>query len=483
MWKILKGSIIILAVAAAVGGATYSFFSDTETSTGNTFTAGALDLKVDSESHYNGLVCTPGKDGNTWQLPGTCQPVGDNLVQNGGFEAPLVSDGGWNIFPSGTSGLVWSVEWITPGGGRPSVANLELHRGVLGPAAEGSQYAELDTDWGGPSDPQSGEPASVRIKQTIATTAGKKYRLSFAFAPRPNTPASDNQLEVRVGGAILATLSGSGGGSIVWTPHSYDFIAAGSSTEIAFADLGTENSLGTFLDSVDVHELKCPVTESGDLVGKPCDGTWSLTDLRDGVHKFFNFDDVKPGDMGEDTVSLHVYDNDAWGRLKVAVIKDSDNTCTSSEEVAENGACVAPDGPGDLRKNLKFRIWLDEGAQPGFQGKGSDPGEGDNVQQENEIQIVAPGDIDAGGETHNIWPALQAAYNAHGCTVANGQTSYGLCHGLAADGRMVASATYYFGIAWELPVSTGNEAQTDVFEGDIAFEVEQVRNNPTPFAP
>ncbi|MGB3073311.1 MAG: TasA family protein, partial [Candidatus Moraniibacteriota bacterium] len=69
MWKVAKSSFIILVAVAAVAGGTYSFFSDTETSVGNTFTAGALDLKVDSEAHYNGLVCTPGENGNTWQLP------------------------------------------------------------------------------------------------------------------------------------------------------------------------------------------------------------------------------------------------------------------------------------------------------------------------------------------------------------------------------------------------------------------------------
>lgn len=35
------------------GGATYAIFSDTETSTGNTFTAGTLDLKVDNQDDSN----------------------------------------------------------------------------------------------------------------------------------------------------------------------------------------------------------------------------------------------------------------------------------------------------------------------------------------------------------------------------------------------------------------------------------------------
>jgi len=58
MKKILLG----LLVAGAVGGvamlATNAFFSDTETSTGNTFQAGKLDLKVSSTCHYDGMVCS-----------------------------------------------------------------------------------------------------------------------------------------------------------------------------------------------------------------------------------------------------------------------------------------------------------------------------------------------------------------------------------------------------------------------------------------
>lgn len=49
--------LIAGAGAVIVGGATGAFFSDTETSTGNVFTAGAIDLEVDNESYYNGNVC------------------------------------------------------------------------------------------------------------------------------------------------------------------------------------------------------------------------------------------------------------------------------------------------------------------------------------------------------------------------------------------------------------------------------------------
>ena len=47
--KILASIFVIGILALAMGWGTYSLFSDTETSSGNTFTAGTLDLKVDGK--------------------------------------------------------------------------------------------------------------------------------------------------------------------------------------------------------------------------------------------------------------------------------------------------------------------------------------------------------------------------------------------------------------------------------------------------
>lgn len=58
--RVLISLSVIGIVAAIVIGGTISYFSDTETSTGNTFTAGTLDLKVDSACHYNGNTCVNG---------------------------------------------------------------------------------------------------------------------------------------------------------------------------------------------------------------------------------------------------------------------------------------------------------------------------------------------------------------------------------------------------------------------------------------
>ena len=47
MKKILVSFMTIALVSALIGGGVYAYFSDVETSTGNTFTAGTLDLNLD----------------------------------------------------------------------------------------------------------------------------------------------------------------------------------------------------------------------------------------------------------------------------------------------------------------------------------------------------------------------------------------------------------------------------------------------------
>ena len=192
-----------------------------------------------------------------------------NLVVNGGFEEPVVTDAAqWDIFPDGTTGLGWTVQWRgdIPGswGGhtRPDPSLQELHHGVNGWLPHGGdQYAELDTDWDGPGGGLNGEPASVIIYQDLSTGAGCEYELTFYFSPRPGTPESDNNLEVSWDGTVLDTISRAGNSQTDWSEHTYTVTATGSTTRLQFTDLGDANSLGTFLDDVSVEEISCPCPE------------------------------------------------------------------------------------------------------------------------------------------------------------------------------------------------------------------------------
>ncbi len=238
-------------------------------------------------------------------------------------------------------------------------------------------------------------------------------------------------------------------------------------------------------------------------------GAWAETDLIPGVHKFFAFGDIKPGDRGENTISLHVYDNDAWGGFWVtrASSTDLDNTCTEPEGGAElMGASSTPgcDVDGELDDAMVGKVWLDQGAIAGFQNVGPngvvydndgvatgtqlvDVTEGDNVWQEGEPVLN-----EQGGFFNTFHQLSTVLMNARASSTevcenapANGQVPgtngqpYGVCNGLATDGRMVGSTTYYIGWEWSLPAAVGNEVQTDSIGGDVEFRVVQHRNNPS----
>lgn len=65
MKKILGLSVAALMVMGLVGGGTWAYFSDMETSTGNAFQAGTIDLKVNGSEWSTALDFTDMKPGDT----------------------------------------------------------------------------------------------------------------------------------------------------------------------------------------------------------------------------------------------------------------------------------------------------------------------------------------------------------------------------------------------------------------------------------
>ena len=442
--KIIVSIGVIGVAAAAVIGGTIAYFNDTETSTGNIFTAGNINLKVDHYfQSYNGNECA-----EYCVVPE--EPV--NLVSNGGFENPEVTNSAqWEIFPSGTTGLVWEVEWeggsgTYQGETRPDPALAEYHEGVLGSAYEGKQYAELDSDWFGPQDPLNNEPASVRIWQDISTVAGGVYQVSFAFAPRPNTDSGENQLEFVWDGTVKAIVSDSAGsGPIDWDVKTYEVTASGATTRIEFADKGDANSLGTFIDDVKVYEMDCDYS----IIGGTCE-LWDETNIDE--QSFFNFEDVKPGDFGRNVISMHVSDNDAWTCLIVDSIDDEENQAVDPEIEAGDDESLE----GELGEYLQIFAWADKDYDALY-----DPNEGeypfDGVESLSDVVNLA----------------------LHDPTTGNGVLS--------------ATTTEYIGLAWCAGTITvqqdggidcdgstmEDDAQTDKLTADLTLYATQWRNNPT----
>lgn len=210
-------------------------------------------------------------------------------------------------------------------------------------------------------------------------------------------------------------------------------------------------------------------------VGLPCTGTWAATDL--GAETFFSYADVKPGDEGENTISLHVNNNPAWACIDVVLTKNDDVSSTEPEldelgEVAEDAGNAFD---GELAQNMKFAAWLDQGATAGWQGKGQDAGEGDNIWQ---------------GEVAE--PLLFSNQSGPASDVLGGKSYPLAMPGLNGSTPIAPNQTNYIGLAWCAGTQTvdigtdtitcngagmGNIAQTDMMEASISFRVEQSRNN------
>lgn len=190
-----------------------------------------------------------------------------NLVANGSFEAPDVTNGaGWDVFEVGTSpALVWLADFLgaAPGG------KVEIHGGVNGwLASDGTQYTELDSDLNGPSSP--GGQSAVEIAQGLTTVTGQKYRVSYDFSARPGTVKEQNAVTVSVNGTPMQTTNAAAataGNQTEWDTYGFDFTATGALTTLALRDAGSANdSLGSFVDNVSVTCVPEEEDETGTLV-------------------------------------------------------------------------------------------------------------------------------------------------------------------------------------------------------------------------
>jgi len=178
--------------------------------------------------------------------------------------------------------------------------------------------------------------------------------------------------------------------------------------------------------------------------GTACEGTWEASDL--GAQRFFSFADIKPGDSGEDTISLHVDNNDAWLCGAVSNLINNDNGITEPESAVDT---TDGTGNGELQNYLVMNIWRDTGAD--INDDGQLEGICDNVHQDGELVLAT------GNPVNGILPIYDSTTNT---------------------GALPAGSTVCLGVAWELPAETGNIVQTDSVTGDISFDVVQSRNNP-----
>jgi predicted ribosomally synthesized peptide with SipW-like signal peptide len=180
-----------------------------------------------------------------------------------------------------------------------------------------------------------------------------------------------------------------------------------------------------------------------------CAGDTTFSPQDDPLPKIFNYlpaNDIKPGDDGEVTLSLHLKTDSNDADLWMQVLNlTNDGGANPEPEIEEETSSGVDD---DIASEIEVLLWLDEGATEGWQGTGTDSEEGDNIKQAGE-ETLYDGTLD-------------------------GLTSAGVSGKLGVMDDAVACTTYYVGWSWELPSSVGNEHQGDYCTFDIVFGAEQV---------
>ena len=205
-----------------------------------------------------------------------------------------------------------------------------------------------------------------------------------------------------------------------------------------------------------------------------CFCTWDLKDLNGEL--YFHLLDVKPGDSGEDTISLHVINNDAWLCAEIANLKNDDNGCESPETKAGDTTCGA--GQGDLQNNLFFTVWKDIDCDNVLDGAAvahcANVGETIGCEKMNDNQqlceLMLPTDCAWVPATQGEQVILQNQPALAGVwPIADSQ------HGPVIPG----GATACYGVKWNVPLATGNEIQGDSLLGDVIFTAVQARHMDT----
>lgn len=180
--------------------------------------------------------------------------------------------------------------------------------------------------------------------------------------------------------------------------------------------------------------------------------TWSLKNLVPGVDKFFEFDDIKPGDFGCEVISFHVKNTDAYMCLDFMNLTESENGINEPESL-EDGT----PGP-DLADGTEFFGWMDDG-----DGEFEPPSEkaifGTSTQAASYV----------------LASTTYAIADARGGLACRKDTKryVGMCWCAGnltvnpATGKMTCDAT-----------ALGNEAQTDSFAVDVRMRAADAKGQP-----
>ena len=286
---------MMMAVLAVVVAGTGAFFSDTETSQGNVFTAGSIDLMINHTAQsYNGVNCS------------TCS-------------VSIFSSTDTQIVDSSDSSLSLPMD---------AVAVVETASDWVDPVAEGMNGIWI---WSQADRPDPSDDTWHRFEETF-TWLGQAADIQLDFKL-----AADDDYEIFFNGVSVAA------GTEAWDGLVEDTISISSSLINQgqnTLEFYVENSGGWYaglLFDLTIVDADC---EEGVAGFQSTCQLWETTDLTN--EKFFQFADVKPQDHGTNLISMLVESNQSYVCLRVE--KDED-------------ASLLGNGGGDMGEYLTVLGW------------------------------------------------------------------------------------------------------------------------------
>jgi hypothetical protein len=162
-------------------------------------------------------------------LAGAATAGPTSIVQNGSFEEPVISAGSFQQFST--------IPGWTGNAGVEIQSNGVL--GAEGGTPFGNQYVELNVQ------------APSALTQTLTTTPGAQYTVSFWFAARPGT--GTNSATATFTGAPALPVSVPATGSVAFQQFTETVTATGASSVLSFTPTGgLLAGAGNLLDNVSV---------------------------------------------------------------------------------------------------------------------------------------------------------------------------------------------------------------------------------------
>jgi len=416
MKKILLSLGVIVALAGAVVGGTIAFYNDTETSNGNIFVAGSIDLKVDHEAQtYNGADCETCSvnlfSSTATQVTSGTGAFGGGYPSNAA-ELTFVHPAWLSSIPSSSAKWIWVTDPV-----------------LVADTTNGAEYTFEETfNWNG---------SISGITLDLALAADNGYKIVFNGTTLVDVLGTETNY-----GALVNTAA-------VESAMALDIQNGLNTLEITVRNKAGDsnpaaNPAGLIFDlSIERDEVEC----LADSAFQQACMLWSEQDL-DGSQKFFNFGDIKPEDEGTNLISLHVTSNDAFICL-IPQVTDDENTVVDPElEAGDTTADGVPNG--ELSGEIEFFGWDDDG---------------DGVYQNGEVVLIPAGTALSAIDTEMVEMSLSSS--------ATGYVGLAWCAGDQTGPLSTNDAT-----ALDCDGDgMSNIAQTDKALADLTAYAVQQRNN------